>query len=205
MASVEGILRRLKTDYLDILLLHRPDPLVQPEEVARAFAALYARGDVRYFGVSNHTAAQIDLLRKTVELHAPLINEGIIANQENVPSALASGTLDYCRSHDMLIQAWSPLAKGKLFNPPDDAEEKVKQAADVAARLAEVKQTRGGYRAGLAVAASGAHPARHRHHQARARPGLLSGRQRQAHPRGMVCAVHGGAWGQRAVVPSQGV
>jgi predicted oxidoreductase len=74
-------------------------------------------------------------------LHAPLINEGIIANQENVPSALASGTLDYCRSHDMLIQAWSPLAKGKLFNPPDDAEEKVKQAADVAARLAEVKQT----------------------------------------------------------------
>jgi predicted oxidoreductase len=142
MASVEGSLRRLKTDYLDILLLHRPDPLVEPEEVARAFAELHARGDVCYFGVSNHTAAQIDLLRRHVDqplvinqvelnlLHAPLINEGIIANQENVPSALASGTLDYCR-----------LAKGKLFNPPDDAEEKVKQAADVAARLAEVKQT----------------------------------------------------------------
>ena len=153
MASVEDILRRLKTDYLDILLLHRPDPLVEPEEVARAFSILHARGLVRYFGVSNHTAAQIDLLRRSVDqplvinqvelnlLHAPLIDEGIMANQAGGPSALTAGTLDYCRLHDMLVQAWSPVAGGKLFNPPDDAEERVQGAAEVVARLAEAKQT----------------------------------------------------------------
>jgi predicted oxidoreductase len=153
MASVEGSLRRLKTDYLDILLLHRPDPLVEPEEVARAFAELHARGDVCYFGVSNHTAAQIDLLRRYVDqpllinqvklslLHAPLIEEGIVANQENVPPALASGTLDYCRSRDMLVQAWSPLAKGKLFNRPKHASDELNRAAALVARLALIKQT----------------------------------------------------------------
>ena len=153
MASVEGILRRLKIEYLDILLLHRPDPLVEPDEVARAFADLHARGDVRYFGVSNHTAAQIDLLRKSVDqplvinqvelslLHAPLIDEGIRANQAGGASALATGTLDYCQLHDMLVQAWSPVAGGRLFNPPDDAQERVRRAAGVVARLAEAKQT----------------------------------------------------------------
>ena len=59
-------------------------------------------------------------------LHAPLIDEGIMANQAGVGSALAAGMLDYCRLHDMLVQAWSPVAGGKLFNPPDDAEERVK-------------------------------------------------------------------------------
>ena len=152
-ASVDGSLRRLKTDYLDILLLHRPDPLVEPEEVARAFDVLHAQGKVRYFGVSNHTPAQIDLLRKFLDqplvinqvelnlLHAPLINEGIMANQVGSHSALASGTLDYCRVHGMLVQAWSPVAGGKLFNPPDEAEARIRQAADVVARLAEAKQT----------------------------------------------------------------
>ena len=64
MQSVEGTLRRLQTSYLDVLLLHRPDPLVEPEEVARAFDELQRSGKVRYFGVSNHTAGQIALLQK---------------------------------------------------------------------------------------------------------------------------------------------
>lgn len=153
MASADGSLRRLQTDYLDILLLHRPDPLVQPEEIARAFAELHARGDVRYFGVSNHTAAQIDLLRRYVDqplvinqvklslLHAPLIEEGIVASQESTPSVPASGTLDYCRAHGMLVQAWSPLARGKLFAPPEDAPGQLHRAAELIARLAKAKQT----------------------------------------------------------------
>ncbi len=64
--SVNGSLKRLKTDYIDILLLHRPDPLVEPDEVAKAFDELYESGKVRYFGVSNHSGYQIDLLKKSV-------------------------------------------------------------------------------------------------------------------------------------------
>jgi predicted oxidoreductase len=153
LASVEGILRRLQTDYLDILLLHRPDPLVEPDEVARAFAALHARGAVRYFGVSNHTAAQVELLQRSLDqpllinqvelnlLHSFLIDEGILFNQQAAPSAPAAGTLDYCRQHDILIQAWAPLAQGKLSNPPPEGPDRVKRAAEVVARLAETKQT----------------------------------------------------------------
>ncbi len=151
--SVDGSLRRLKTDFLDILLLHRPDPLVEPEEVARAFDALHAGGKVRHFGVSNHTAGQMELLRRTVDqplvinqvevslLHAHLINEGILANQEGGPSARTTGLLDYCRLHNVMIQAWSPVAGGRLFNPPDDAEAHIREAAALVARLAEAKQT----------------------------------------------------------------
>ena len=67
IASVDGSLRRLRTDYLDILLLHRPDPLAEPDEVARAFDRLHTDGKVHYFGVSNHTAAQIELLRRLIK------------------------------------------------------------------------------------------------------------------------------------------
>jgi predicted oxidoreductase len=74
IASVEGSLKRLRTDYIDVLLLHRPDPLVEPEEVARAFDELKSAGKVRWFGVSNHTAAQMELLRQ-------FLNQPLIANQ----------------------------------------------------------------------------------------------------------------------------
>ena len=153
VTSVEGILRRLQTEYLDLLLLHRPDALVEPEEVARAFAELHAQGKVRYFGVSNHTPAQIDLLRRYVDhplvinqvelslLHAHLINEGIMANQEGGPAALATGTLDYCRLHDVMVQAWSPVAGGKLFNPPFDAAAPIRETAALVAHLADTKGT----------------------------------------------------------------
>ncbi len=134
VGSVDGILKRLQTDYLDILLLHRPDPLVEPEEVARAFSELHRRGKVRYFGVSNHTAGQIQLLQKFVDqplivnqvelnlLHAHLITEGVTSNQADAACHLAAGTLDFCRLYDILIQAWSPVAGGALFKSGADAE-----------------------------------------------------------------------------------
>ena len=153
VASVEGSLQRLQTDYLDILLLHRPDPLVEPEEVARAFDALQTAGKVRYFGVSNHTAGQIELLQKSLEqpllinqvelslLHSYLIDEGVVANVSGVSSTLATGTLDYCRNHNILIQAWGPLAGGKLFKPNAEADPALSKMAQLVGQLAKAKQT----------------------------------------------------------------
>ncbi len=123
--AVEGSLKRLCTDYVDILLLHRPDPLGDPEEVARALDELHRGGKVRYFGVSNHTPGQIELLQKCFDetivlnqlelnlIHTQLVNEGIEANREVRPE----GILDYCRLHTIMIQAWAPLAGGKLSGP----------------------------------------------------------------------------------------
>ena len=148
--SVEGSLKRLKTDYLDILLLHRPDALVAPEEVARAFDELHTSGKVRFFGVSNHTAAQIELLRKYVRqplvvnqvelslLHSQLIDAGIVFNQTQPPGPMHNeGTLEYCRLHDITLQAWGPLASGAVIGsgrgPLSDAAKNVSAlAADLA-------------------------------------------------------------------------
>jgi predicted oxidoreductase len=124
--SVEGSLRALRTDYIDILLLHRPDALVEPEEVARAFDDLEATGKVRAFGVSNQTPGQLDLLRKYVEqpivanqlqlsiTHAPMIAQGVAANMlgEDQSVVRDNGIVDYCRLHDITIQAWSPFQAG---------------------------------------------------------------------------------------------
>lgn len=152
-ASVEGILRRLDTDYLDILLLHRPDPLVEPEEVARAFDELHSSGKVRVFGVSNHTGPQIDLLQASLDqplvvnqlelnlLHSFLIDDGVLADQREAVYANAGGTLDYCRLHGIRVQAWSPAARGVLANPPDDAPANVRAAAALVVQLAAEKET----------------------------------------------------------------
>jgi predicted oxidoreductase len=125
--SVEGSLAALETDYIDILLLHRPDALVEPEEVARAFDELEAAGKVRAFGVSNHTPRQIDLLKKYVRqpivanqlqlsiTHAPIIAQGAAANMaaENQSVTLdGGGIVDYCRLNDITVQAWSPFQAG---------------------------------------------------------------------------------------------
>lgn len=126
MVSVQGSLQRLKTDYLDVLLLHRPDALVEPEEVARAFDELHRRGQVRWFGVSNHTAAQMQLLQRWVQqplvanqlelslLHTALLDEGIVMNRDTTTPTRNEGALEYCRLHDITIQAWGPLAAGAL-------------------------------------------------------------------------------------------
>lgn len=151
--SAEGILRRLAIDTLDILLLHRPDPLMEPEEVARAFDHLHNSGKVRYFGVSNFTGPQIAHLQAALDqplvanqvelslLHHHLINDGVVANTAAVPAAGAAGTLDYCQRRGILIQAWSPVAGGALFNPPADASQAVRQAAALVAHLAREKDT----------------------------------------------------------------
>ncbi|WP_454043449.1 aldo/keto reductase [Cellulosimicrobium sp. Marseille-Q8652] len=126
VGSVHGSLEALGTDYLDILLLHRPDALVEPEEVARAFSDLHAAGKVRAFGVSNHTPGQIELLRRYVEqpivanqlqlsvTHAPLVAQGVASNMASLDQSVSRdvGTLDYCRLHDITVQAWSPFQAG---------------------------------------------------------------------------------------------
>jgi predicted oxidoreductase len=148
--AVNGSLKRLKTDRLDVLLLHRPDPLVEPEQVAQAFSELRAAGKVRFFGVSNHTGAQIDLLKTAVReplvvnqlevsaLHTTLINAGVITNQDNPPYPVrGEGTLEYCRTHKITVQAWSPLARGLAAGKTvDGAEERVIKTVEVVDAIA---------------------------------------------------------------------
>ncbi|MEM7118560.1 MAG: aldo/keto reductase [Chloroflexota bacterium] len=148
VSSVETTLKNLNTDYVDVLALHRPDPLMEPEEVARAFDHLHSSGKVRHFGVSNHTIMQMELLRKHIKqplvvnqlelnlLHSHLISDGIQANMSNVHYASAAGLLDYCRLHDITIQAWSPVAGGKLFNPAADAPDNIQAVAKEIEELA---------------------------------------------------------------------
>jgi len=129
IAAAEGSLRALQTDHIDILLLHRPDALVEPDEVAAAFDQLQASGKVRYFGVSNHTPWQIELLKKSVRqplvanqlqlsiTHAPLVAQGLAANMQGLEQSVTrdGGIVDYCRLHDITVQAWSPFQAG-FFN-----------------------------------------------------------------------------------------
>ena len=125
LEAVDGSLKRLKTDYLDVLLLHRPDALVEPEEVAEAFDILESSGKVRYFGVSNQNSMQIQLLKKSVKqplvanqlqlsiTNATMISSGINVNMENASAVNRDGSvLDYCRLNDITIQPWSPFQYG---------------------------------------------------------------------------------------------
>ena len=123
--SVDASLKRLKTDYVDTLLLHRPDTLMEPEEVAEAFSKLHESGKVKYFGVSNHTAMQIELLNKYLNnkiiinqlqfsiMHTGMIDAGLNMNIKNDASIdRDGGVLEYCRLKDITIQAWSPYQYG---------------------------------------------------------------------------------------------
>lgn len=152
--STEGILRRLGVAHLDLLLLHRPDPLVEPAEVARAFDELHRFGKVRHFGVSNHTPGQIELLRHHVRqplvvnqlefsLAQPaLVVEGFLANRAGATAEanLAAGTLDYCRLHEISVQAWSPVGGGKLLRAATEANP-LHPAAPLVAEFAKAKNT----------------------------------------------------------------
>lgn len=125
LKSVDGILKRLRTDYLDVLLLHRPDALVEPEEVAEAFDELESSGKVRHFGVSNHNPMQIQLLQRYVKqpivanqlqfsvTNTTMIDSGLNVNMENEAAVNRDGSvLDFCRLHDITIQPWSPFQYG---------------------------------------------------------------------------------------------
>ena len=125
LASVDGSLKRLKTDYLDILLLHRPDALVEPEEVAEAFDTLHSSGKVRHFGVSNQNPMQIQLLQKYVKqpiaanqlqlsiTNATMISQGLHVNMFDDDAVNRDGSiLDFCRLNGITIQPWSPFQYG---------------------------------------------------------------------------------------------
>ncbi|MCT8136975.1 aldo/keto reductase family oxidoreductase [Anaerobacillus sp. CMMVII] len=123
--SVDKILKRLKTDYLDVFLLHRPDALMEPEEVAEAFDILESSGKVRHFGVSNQNPMQMELLSKYMKqpivanqlqlsiTNTTMISSGINVNMENEAAVNRDGSvLDYCRLKDITIQPWSPFQYG---------------------------------------------------------------------------------------------
>ena len=126
LEAVDGSLKALKLDYLDVVLLHRPDTLVEPEEVAAAFDALANSGKVRNFGVSNQTPGQVELLKRSVTqplafnqvqlsiTHSPLIAAGISTNMAALDQSIDrdNGILDYSRLHGITLQAWSPFQKG---------------------------------------------------------------------------------------------
>jgi predicted oxidoreductase len=123
--AVDGSLKRLKTDYLDVLLLHRPDALSEPAEIADAFGVLHAAGKVRHFGVSNQNPGQIRLLQKycphplvanQLQLsitNAAMITAGLHVNMaDDAAVDRDGGVLDFCRLNDITVQAWSPLQYG---------------------------------------------------------------------------------------------
>ncbi|MFP5114340.1 aldo/keto reductase [Bacillaceae bacterium C204] len=156
LESVDRILKRLKTEYLDVLLLHRPDALVEPEEVAEAFDLLENSGKVRHFGVSNQNPMQIQLLKKFVKqplvanqlqlsiTNATMISNGINVNMENDSALNRDGSiLDYCRLNDITIQPWSPFQYGffeGVFLGNDKFPELNQQIDEIAAKY-EVRNT----------------------------------------------------------------
>jgi predicted oxidoreductase len=126
VASAEESLSALGTEYIDVLLLHRPDALVEPEEVARAFDELESSGKVRRFGVSNHTPRQIDLLKTAVRqplvanqlqlsvTHSTVVAQGLASNMVGETDSITrdgGGIVDYCRVNGITVQAWSPFQK----------------------------------------------------------------------------------------------
>ena len=153
VSVVEGSLKRLGTDYVDLLAFHRPDALVEPEEVARAAEHLHKNGMVRHFGVSNHSPMQVELLKKYIDfplvvnqlelnlLHSYMISNGVLVNQSVAPFANTQSVLEYCRLNDITVQAWSPVAGGQLFAPEGDAPENVRAVAKLIAEMAEKKGT----------------------------------------------------------------
>ena len=170
LQSAEDSLRRLKTDYLDVLLLHRPDLLYDPEEVAEAFDILYTEGKVRCFGVSNVTPGQLELLKKYVKQplvinqlqfsldQTQLIDPGLYLNNLTTDRSTDrdNGLLDYCRLHDITVQAWSPLQFGMFggcfIDHPDFPE--------LNRALGELGEKYGISKAAVAIAWILRHPAR---------------------------------------------
>ena len=168
LRSVDGSLKRLKTDYVDILLLHRPDALMEPGEVAEAFDILESSGKVRAFGVSNHNPMQIELLNQYCggkicidqiqfsAAHCPTIDAGLNVNIHNDAGCNRDGSLiEYARLKKITLQAWSPFQYG-MFEGIFIGSEKYPKLNEVLNRLAEKYNTTPN---GIAVAWILRHPA----------------------------------------------
>lgn len=166
--SVEGSLSRLGVDYVDLLLLHRPDTLMKPEEVAEAFDALESSGKVRHFGVSNHNLMQIELLKTSVKqplivnqlqfsvTEAGMVTSGMNVNMKNSESQMHDGgLLEYSRIKNMTIQAWSPFQYGFFKGTFVDNEDFPK----LNSKLAEIGEKYGLSKTGVAAAWILRHPA----------------------------------------------
>ncbi len=170
LRSVDESLAALRTGYLDLLLLHRPDALVEPEEVAAAFETLAAAGKVRHFGVSNHTPGHIELLKTAVKqplvanqvqlsiTHANLIAAGVAANMGGLDQSISrdNGLLDYSRLKGMMLQAWSPFQKGFFDGVFIGDRENFAELNDA---LDDLANTYGVTPTGIAVAWITRHPA----------------------------------------------
>ncbi|WP_188456282.1 aldo/keto reductase [Virgibacillus oceani] len=169
LESVDGSLRRLNTDYIDVLLLHRPDALVEPEEVAEAFNVLKESGKVQHFGVSNHNSMQIELLKKYLEqdlivnqlqlsiMHTGMIDKGLQVNTKHINSVdHDESILDYSRLHDMTIQAWSPFQYGYFEGVFVDSE----KFPELNAKLQEIADKWEVTKSAIAVAWILRHPAK---------------------------------------------
>ena len=167
--SVDKSLQRLGMDYVDALLLHRPDTLMEPEEVAEAFRTLHESGKVRHFGVSNQNPMQMALLNKYLDekiiinqlqlsiTNTTMIDAGLNVNMENAGAINRDGSvLDYCRLHDITIQAWSPFQYG-FFEGVFLGNPKFEELNQVIDRIASEK---GITNSALAVAWILRHPAR---------------------------------------------
>jgi predicted oxidoreductase len=155
LTSVDGILQRLSVEHLDVLLLHRPDPLMEPEEVAEAFRQLKISGKVRHFGVSNMNKSQLRLLQTycdepiivnqmEMSLHKlDWIDQGVLVNQKaGIDTHFADGLIEHSILNNIQIQAWSPLAKG-VYSGKDiehitEAEMKTKELVE---KMASAKET----------------------------------------------------------------
>lgn len=176
ISSAEGSLKRLGTDYLDILLLHIQYALMEPEEVASAFEDLKRTGKVRYFGVSNHTISRIELLKRSVrqplivnQVHLGLAHSGLLDEPNWSEGSMHIGPyagiagLDYSRLNDMQVQAYSPLrgksvvGKADLLGPPTEAPAELKEAAT---KLHELATKKGTTPAAIALAWLLRHPGR---------------------------------------------
>ena len=169
ISSVEGSLKRLRTEYLDVLLLHRPDALMEPEEVAEAFGTLQQTGKVRSFGVSNQNPMQIQLLTRYVKqpivanqlqlsiTNCTMISQGIHNNMQDDFAVQRDGNvLDFCRLNDITIQPWSPFQygffKGVFLGNP--------QFPELNARIDEIARKYAVSNTTIAIAWLLRHPAR---------------------------------------------
>jgi predicted oxidoreductase len=169
LAAVDGILTRLHTDYLDAFLLHRPDPLMELDEVAAAFDTLQTSGKVRHFGVSNFNPQQVALVQSAVSqrllvnqlqfglMHTGMVDYGMHANMTDSDSVSHdSGLLEYSQCKGMTIQAWSPYQYGMFDGPFIDNP----KFPELNAELAKVAAAKGVTKNAIATAWILRHPAK---------------------------------------------